>query len=164
MRPSPWIFLVVAFAAVAPPAAAGSDSDLVGPATVREDASLRIRNKIVRLAHLYIPPDGKSCSFILRPARCANRAALALDLKIQGFVHCWTIHRNPDASLAAFCYVDRSFRSEGEDLGAYLLGRGLALAAPGAPFEYVALERIAQGRGLGVWGFQVDDVARRRTR
>jgi endonuclease YncB( thermonuclease family) len=36
-------------------------------------------------------------------------------------------------------------------LGAYLLRRGLALALPGSPFEYQALERIARSQGRGVW-------------
>jgi len=29
---------------------------------------------------------------------------------------------------------------------------------PGAPFEYFALERIAQARGLGLWGFPADSI------
>ena len=41
-----------------------------------------------------------------------------------------------------------------------LLGKisPLLLAAPYAPFEYHALQRIAESRGMGVWGFDVDVV------
>jgi endonuclease YncB( thermonuclease family) len=38
------------------------------------------------------------------------------------------------------------------------LNQGWALALPGAPFSYVALERIAQSRGRGLWGFQADSI------
>jgi hypothetical protein len=38
----------------------------------------------------------------------------------------------------------------GAILGAYLIRQGLALAGPDAPFEYRALERIAQTNGLGI--------------
>jgi endonuclease YncB( thermonuclease family) len=61
-----------------------------------------------------------------------------------------------DGSISAICWTKRSNFSEGTDLGAYLIREGLALAGPDAPFEYQALERIAQTNGLGVWGFQAD--------
>jgi endonuclease YncB( thermonuclease family) len=47
-------------------------------------------------------------------------------------------------------------------LGAYLIREGLALAGPDAPFEYQALERIAQTNGFGVWSFQADQFRFRR--
>ena len=74
---------------------------------------------------------------------------------------CRPVSRNVDGSLNAFCFVDHTFHSYGEDLGAYLIARGLALAGPYAPFEYLALERIAQTRELGIWGFPVDSIIRR---
>ena len=47
-----------------------------------------------------------------------------------------------------------------EDLSAYLLTRGWAVALPDAPFEYSALEKIARQQGIGVWGLAVDRVRR----
>lgn len=142
----------------APHAARAAADDVVGRAVVLDDASLRIRHTIVRLHGIYIPTTGRSCAFFLRPVPCADRAALALETRIQGFVHCSAVSRNLDGSVNAICFIRRKFYSLGEDLGAYLLSRGLALALPGAPFEYVALERIAQTRQLGIWGFQVDAI------
>jgi len=44
------------------------------------------------------------------------------------------------------------------DLAAELLRHGWAVALPGAPFEYVTLERIARAHNRGIWGFQVDSI------
>ena len=52
--------------------------------------------------------------------------------------------------MSALCRV------RGEDLSAYLLSRGWAVALPDAPFEYAVLEKIARERHVGVWGFTVD--------
>lgn len=41
----------------------------------------------------------------------------------------------------------------GEDLAAYLLEQGWAVALPYTPFEYHVLERIARHKGFGIWGF-----------
>jgi endonuclease YncB( thermonuclease family) len=158
-----WLWLSMILALVAPmssiPAQAARD-DIIGPAAVRGDGLLRVGSKWIRLHGVYIPPTGKQCRTFLQPKYCGNRAAVALDTKIQGFVFCRPVRRNHDGSLNAYCSVERTFYSNGVDLGAYLISRGLALAGPYAPFEYVALERIAQTRRLGVWGFPVDAFVR----
>jgi endonuclease YncB( thermonuclease family) len=154
------VFLAVALGSPAPVVARAS-ADIVGPAVVLEDGSLRIHNRIVRLYGIYIPANGKNCALFLRPVPCADRAALALEIKIQGFVHCSAVSRNVDGSVDAVCFVRRKFYSVGEDLAAYLVAKGLAVALPDAPFEYVVLERIAQTRQLGIWGFQVDVIVPR---
>ena len=100
----------------------------------------------------------KGATFI-SPARCGSRAALALDNRIQGFVFCHSVHGNRDGSVSAVCFNRSTFYAAGEDLALYLVSRGLALALPGAPFEYVAFERVAQTRQLGIWGFSVDAIS-----
>jgi endonuclease YncB( thermonuclease family) len=142
------------------PAGAAAD-DIIGPAVVYVDGSLRVGRNWIRLYGVWIPATGQQCRTFLSPKYCGNRAAVALHTRIQGFVFCRPVSRNRDGSVNAFCSVERKFYSDGVDLGAYLISRGLALAAPGSPFEYVALERIAQNRGLGVWGFQADSIIRR---
>jgi endonuclease YncB( thermonuclease family) len=57
-----------------------------------------------------------------------------------------------DGSISAICW------KRGADLGAYLISQGLALAGPDAPFEYQALERIAESNGRGIWAFRVDQI------
>lgn len=130
--------------------------DLAGYAIVQDDASLRIQGRTIRLYGIYIPPTDRSCLFFLRPTRCASRAALALEIKIQGFVRCQEMSLNEDGSLNAICWVNYSPFREGEDLAAYLLSQGWAVALPEAPFEYHALEKIARHRSLGIWGFAAD--------
>lgn len=163
MSPLRWLLLALILALVHVPAAPvqAAWDDIVGPAAVRGDGLLRVRGNWIRLHGVYIPPTNRQCRTFLQPKYCGNRAAVALDTKIQGFVFCQPVSRNPDGTLNAFCAVKRTFYSDGVDLGAYLISRGLALAGPYAPFEYIALERIAQSRGLGVWGFPVDSFGRR---
>jgi endonuclease YncB( thermonuclease family) len=84
---------------------------------------------------------------------------LQLNFKVGSrFVHCDRQWTNDDRSITAICTID------GEDLGAWMISQGWAVALPDAPFEYEVLERIARSRQLGVWGFPVDRIEKRRRR
>lgn len=131
-------------------------ADISSYAIVEHDGTLRVDGRTIHLYGIHIPPTGESCRTNERPVRCSSRAALALEFKIQGFVRCSPRGRFDDGSIAAVCLADNV------DLSAYLLERGWALALPDAPFEYQALERIAQQRQLGVWGFPVEPTRPRR--
>lgn len=127
--------------------------EMRGSAFVQEDGSLVISGQRIHLYGIYIPPTEQSCSSFIRPMPCAPRASLALDFRVSGnFVHCTPRIANPDGSIVAGCSVD------GEDLSAWMLQRGWAVARPGAPFEYAALERIARAKGIGIWGIAVDTM------
>ena len=102
----------------------------------------------------HIPRTNKTCKNYRSPPVCGSRAAVALEFKIQGFVRCELVTRYRDRSYAGLC----SF--EGEDLGAYLISKGWAVAAPGAPFDYSVRERIARNLGFGVWGLSADVITR----
>jgi len=155
-RPSPLSLGATLFLVLA---AAGTQAgELVGHAIVQSDASLLIKGEVVRLDGIYAPPTGRDCREWIQPVRCDSRAALALDFKVKGFIRCFPTGENDDGSINATCYVDRTSFDPGEDLAAYLIQRGLALALPDAPFEYHALEKIARNQGVGVWGFTVDSV------
>jgi len=134
--------------------------ELVGYAIVQSDASLLVKERVVHLAGIYVPPTNRECRDWIRPVRCDSRAVLALDFKVKGFIHCFPTAENTDGSIDATCYVDRGRFDSGEDLAAYLIERGLALALPDAPFEYQALEKIARSQGMGVWGFTIDSFGR----
>lgn len=128
-------------------------ADMRGNALVRDDGSLKMGRQIIYLYGIYIPLTQTTCRSFLQTRRCASEAALALDFKIQGFVYCRPMGSNPDSSLSAVCYANYTSVYMGDDLAAYLLEQGWAMALPNAPFEYHALERIARHRGLGLWGF-----------
>jgi hypothetical protein len=115
----------------------------------------------VHLHGIYIPPTERQCRSWINPVRCDSRAVLALDFRVRGFIRCFVQQENQDGSLDAVCYVDRTPFDPGEDLAAYLIRRGWALALPHAPFEYHALEKIASKRELGVWGYPVDSFSER---
>lgn len=127
-------------------------ADISSYAFVERDGTLRVDGRTIHLYGIYIPPTEEACHTNERPVSCSSRAALALEFKIAGFVHCERIERRADGSLTARC------RADGEDLSAYLLKRGWALALPDAPFEYMALERIARQHNVGVWGFGVERI------
>ena len=164
-RPS-WRDTITAMALVLAVTAAGLEraaADDVGRiAIVQDDASLRVGTSTVRLYGIHIPTMGQTCNTRIRPIQCRTRAAAALAFKIQGFVYCRDVGRNADGSRAAFCTVDCKGKAGfcREDLGAWLIGQGWAVAAPGGPIEYEVQEKIARRRGLGVWGFQVDSITR----
>jgi endonuclease YncB( thermonuclease family) len=130
-------------------------------AVVNEDASLRIDGKTIHLYGIHIPDSGRTCAQNRRPIVCGSRASLALDFKIQGFVRCDLLEQRQDRSYVGQCRVKASNFREGEDLSGYLLELGWAVALPDAPFEYQAMERIAQNRGIGMWGFPVDNLPAR---
>lgn len=148
MRRAVVIALLAALACGAGPAVA---VEFTSYALVRDDGALLIQGRVVRLYGIYIPRTGFTCRTLFSPVQCGTRAALALEFKTGNhFVTCREVALLSDGSVSAVCWV------EYEDLGAYLIRQGWAVAAPGAPFEYTVLERIAERRGVGVWGFQVD--------
>ena len=150
------ILLALILLLALPTAAALADAG--SRAHVQNDGTLLINGKIVRLFGIYIPTLRDTCETQIRPVRCAPRAVLALDFKVQGFVYCDKVARHPDRSVSAVCRTGR----DREDLAAWMLRQGWAVALPNAPFEYVTLERFAEAQGLGFWGFQVDSITRRR--
>ena len=121
-------------------------AELVSYANVRQDATLLVGSRIVRLHGIYVPPMGRTCRTNLRPVKCATNAVLALDFKIRGFVRCRRVAKHRDRSITARCL------NKGVDLGAYLVERGWAVALPYGPFEYQVLEKIARSRSMGIWG------------
>lgn len=135
---------------------AAASRELHSYASVEDDRSLSIEGKRVRLYGVRVADTSRRCRSNVSPSRCGSRAMLALDFRVQGFVHCYPKMKNANGSLNAICYVDRGRFDDGEDLAAYLLERRLALALPNAPFEYQALERIARRHHKGIWEHSVE--------
>ena len=134
--------------------------EISSSARVNDDGTLRISGKTVHLYGIHIPKTARTCSRNRNPPVCGSRAAVALDFKIDGFVRCEIMHRNRDGSLVGWCRVKASAFDQGEDLSAYLLEHGWAVALPDASIEYQTLEKIARSRQFGVWGMPVDNIVR----
>lgn len=150
------LLLIIALALGAAPARA----EIAGPALVQADGSLKVAGRHIRLFGIHIPATGRTCQTRIRPARCGSRAVLALESKIRSVVRCARVGKQRRGVLSAVCRIrgDGSVLAPDLDLAAWMLSQGWALARPGAPFEYVAQERIARSRGLGVWGLQADSI------
>ncbi|MEO8408901.1 MAG: thermonuclease family protein [Oxalobacteraceae bacterium] len=134
-----------------------ADNEISSFAFVQDDGSLKISGVLIHLYGIYIPPTDQTCFTFIRPVPCGSRASLALDFKISGdFVHCTQRILNPDGSLIASCRVGN------EDLSEWMLQKGWAVALPDAPFEYAAMEKIAQAKGIGIWGIPVERIPKRR--
>ena len=130
--------------------------DISSYAFIQDDGTLRVKGRTIRLFGIHIPTTSRTCQTSQNPPNCGQRAATALRFKKgANFVHCEPQWHNDDGTITAICRV------KGEDLSAYLLERGWAVALPDAPFEYITIERIARSRGLGVWGFPVQRGLRR---
>ena len=132
-------------------------------AFVQDDGTLAVGRRTIRLHGICIPPTNRICRTEIRPVRCAARAVLQLDLRVDRFVACDRIARHADGSESAVCRVRvrNSPLGPNVDLSAWMLYHGWAVALPGAPFEYLALERIARERKRGIWGTPVDQIFRR---
>lgn len=129
-------------------------------AFINDDGTLRIKRKTIHLYGIHIPQSSNTCRTNQIPSVCGSRASVALEFKIQSFVRCEIMEKNSDGSLVGWCRVNASHFDEGEDLSAYLLERGWAVALPDAPIEYQTLEKIAYRRGIGMWGIPIDSVIR----
>lgn len=152
------VALIVVFTLLGASSGHSASAAIEGAAFVQEDGSLTVRGRNIRLFGIYIPPTSRSCQTFFRPVRCSSRAALALDFKIQGFVHCEVQAKRRDGSVIGLCRVNRNAFSEGEDLSAYLISLGWAAALPDAPYKYHVMEKIARQQGLGIWGISVDSI------
>ncbi len=159
MRLALGIIVLLALGAAPAPAAAA----ITSYAIVRDDGTLQLQGRTIRLFGVYLPDAGRTCRFRVSPVRCGSRAALALDDKIRGFVRCEPVARDADRTLAAICFIrGDSLLAPEVDLGAWLIEQGWAVATPEAPFEYHVLQEFAQSRRAGLWGFQADDIRRGR--
>lgn len=133
-------------------------ADISGNPFVREDASIGVDGRTVRLYGIYVPPTEKACNESTRPLTCGTRASLALEFHIGvEFIHCEEKSRNGDGTINGLCRV------RGEDLSAWMLRKGWAVALPDAPFEYQTFEKIARSHGVGIWGLS-GEIKRRGRR
>ena len=142
-----------------PAARAAGPLVLDGLAVVQTDGTLSINGTVVRLFGVYLPGRERTCRTVIRPPFCAARSVVVLNDKVQGFVRCEIVRRGRDGVLEGLCgqRTDDLFGPR-EDLGAYMVERGFALVTPDSPPEYVALERLARSREVGLWGAKMLDL------
>jgi hypothetical protein len=124
-----------------------------GPANVQSDGSIDIHGDRIRLFGIWLPNIQRTCSRLLDPTFCASSPVVVLFEKVRGFLLCQQVSELGDGTFEAYCGLRaRRMLDPREDLGAMMIEEGWALARPDAPPEYRALERLAESRGMGIWG------------
>ena len=109
--------------------------------------TLEIHGERIRLFGIDAPESGQTCLDAKgQRYRCGQKAALVLDARIgAGVVICERKGMDRYGRVVALCCVF------GEDLGAWMVGLGWALASRAYSTRYVAAENLARSRGLGLW-------------
>jgi endonuclease YncB( thermonuclease family) len=120
---------------------------IVGRASVINGDTIEIRGQRIRLFGIDAPEGGQPCKDAAgRTYRCGQRAAQALDYRISGsVVHCDPQDTDRYGRRIAIC------RAWGEDLNAWMVGLGWALACREFSTRYVPAENLARSRRAGMW-------------
>ena len=121
-------------------------ADMTGQATVIDGDTIDIHGTRIRLHGIDAPESGQHCYIDGKRWRCGQRAALALADKIDHRpVTCQERDRDRYGRVVAVCRV------AGQDLGAWLVGNGLALAYRRYSTAYVPHEDAARTAKAGMW-------------
>jgi endonuclease YncB( thermonuclease family) len=147
-RPGFWGHgLLLGLATVIGPPSSAAPVIIAGRASVIDGDTLEIRGERIRLFGIDAPESGQTCLDAKgRSYRCGQKAALVLDARIgEGVVTCERKDSDRYGRVVALCRV------YGEDLGAWMVGLGWALAYRAYSTRYVAAEELARSRGLGIW-------------
>lgn len=140
----------------APPARAGEAAPRIvsGPATVIDGATLDLGGRRLRLYGMDAPDLDQTCSDgHERDYACGRAAAAALTARIGGENVACELR---EADGTALC------RRDGEDLAAWMVANGYAIADRSAPAAYEAQDRRAWGRRVGLWSGVFEIPADRR--
>lgn len=147
-RSTPGLALLIFLAAAAPAeTAAKTTTELRGTPEIITGDLLDLKGRHLRLDGIDAPEPGQRCSIADKLYDCGEIARSALlDLTAGVEVVCRTL--GPDA--AAETQTARCF-AEGYDLSEGMVYTGWALALPGAPDRYVAMQERAETRRHGLW-------------
>ncbi|WP_027135342.1 thermonuclease family protein [Geminicoccus roseus] len=136
-----------------PGAGQAQQKQVDGLAIVNDDGTLAIGGTRIRLYGITIPKLGILCIDDARGRTCSDfNVKRMLERKITGFVHCQIVRQASDGVAEGICTIEGRdrFRPR-QDLGAWLVNEGMAIALRYAPPEYEALQAVAQAREVGVW-------------
>ena len=124
-----------------------ASADITGPARVIDGDTLEINDVRVRLYGIDTPEATQDCRTEQGfPFACGDHATTALTDLIAGReVSCDPLDTDRYGRVVARCSV------VGQDIGAVMVGAGLAVAYRRYSMDYVPLEVAAQTAGAGFW-------------
>jgi endonuclease YncB( thermonuclease family) len=119
---------------------------LSGRASVIDGDTIEIHGTRIRLFGIDAPESGQSCTVQGKAYRCGQQAAFTLSNKIgTQAVECQPKDQDRYGRIVAVCRV------EGEDINAWMVARGWALAYRYYSSDYVRQEQDASSSKIGVW-------------
>lgn len=121
-------------------------TEIQGRASVTDGDTISIHGQSVRLYGIDAPESAQTCTRAGKPWRCGQQAANALDAKIGDRpVRCASAGTDRYGRMLGRC------RLGGEDLGAWMVRNGWALAFVRYSSDYVSEERAAERAHAGIW-------------
>lgn len=139
---------VIAFLSIfifAAPSATGADV-ITGRASVIDGDTIEIHGTRIRLFGIDAPESGQTCIVNSKAGRCGQQAAFALADKVAGrTVSCEASAQDQYRRMVAVC------RSGGEDLNAWMVAQGWAMAYRQYSADYVRQEEQASASKRGIW-------------
>ncbi len=134
--------LTIALCLLATPALA----DIAGVASVIDGDTIEVHGQRIRLHGIDAPESRQICRLDGKPWQCGKDAANALADKItRRPVTCEDLGRDRYKRIIGRCTV------AGEDMGAWIVSHGLALAYRRYSLDYVDEEAEAQAARRGIW-------------
>jgi len=140
------VFVAITIAVLTCAVPRAGQAEITGRATVIDGDTIEIHGERIRLDAIDAPESGQTCRRDGEIWRCGQKAALALAEKIgQSTVRCEDRGRGRYGRIIAICFA------RGEDLNAWLVAQGWALAYRRYSTEYVSQEEAARAAGLNIW-------------
>ncbi len=122
-----------------------SAQTIEGRASVIDEDSIEVKGVEIRLEGIDAPEARQRCRRGGKRWRCGNEAAFALDRFLRGkIVSCVPLTTDRYGRTVANCRA-------GEDVGAWMVRNGWALAYRKYSRAYVGDERKARAAGAGIW-------------
>lgn len=119
---------------------------IIGRASVIDGDTIEIHGTRIRLFGIDAPESDQSCTIQRKPFRCGQQAAFALADKIDNkVVNCRPKDRDRYGRVVAVCLID------GEDINAWMVTNGWAIAYRYYSNDYVRQEEQASKSKIGIW-------------
>lgn len=121
-------------------------AEIAGPAKVIDGDTIKIHGAKIRLHGIDAPESAQVCKAEGKSYRCGTSATLALARRIAGKpISCEERDKDRYGRIVAVC------KAGGEDLNAWLVSEGLALAYRHYSTDYVDQEQAARAAERGLW-------------